>query len=171
MVGGFCVLVVALPGGDSGSPGVAAIPAPRQCFDRGRVVACFHEEYGSWSAANGCYLSPAPLQPVAGHPVWEARTDGVIYNCVHPSNPGFVTMVWGPASEMVQPRALAEQLRASMRFDPVSIGIEASEIPAASFPVRKDAGYAEEVHRRGEGSGGQDGARAAVGVSDVACHV
>ena len=48
---------------------------------------------------------------------------------------------------------------------------EASEIPAASFPVRKDAGHAEEVHRRGEVPGGQDGARAAVGVSDVACHV
>ena len=33
---------------------------------------------------------------------------------------------------------------------------EASGIPAASFPVRKDAGHAEEVHRRGEVPGGQD---------------
>lgn len=122
VVRGICILGAEVPP-PTGGGNVPLAAQPRQCFDRGRVVSCFHEEYGSWSAANGCCLSPAPLQPVAGHPVWEARTDGVIYNCVHPSNPGFVTMVWGPGSEMVEPRALAEQLRASMRFDPVSIGI------------------------------------------------
>lgn len=96
---------------------------PRQCFDRGAEISCFHEQLGSWSEARGCYMRPAEVQPVAGSPVWEGRTQGYIYACIHPSNPGWVTFVWGPPSAVVQPRELAEQLRASMRFDPVSIGI------------------------------------------------
>ena len=97
-----------------------------------------------------------------------------------------VEMIDPVTGEIIDQKQLAEQLLAQAKAQGMSLvgpggllsGLtkqvletEASEIPAASFPVRKDAGYAEEVHRRGEGSGGQDGARAAVGVSDVACHV
>lgn len=122
-IAGVCILKTAVIVDNPGDPPNAAIGTPRQCFDGGREISCFHERYGSWNAARSCYMAPTKLQPAPGHPVWESHRDGLIYDCIHPSNPGFVTLVWGPAAEAVDPRALAEQLRASMRFEPVSIGI------------------------------------------------
>lgn len=123
MIGGFCVLDVVIRRGQPAPQPEARIGQPRKCMDRGAEISCFHEQLGSWNEARGCYMRPAEVQPVAGSPVWEGRTHGYIYACIHPSNPGWVTFVWGPPSAVVQPRELAEQLRASMRFDPVSIGI------------------------------------------------
>lgn len=123
VVRGLCVLTVDPPAPTNPPPGTPLASQPRQCFDGGREIPCFHERFGSWSAAHNCYMTPTKLQPTPGHPVWETHTDGFIYDCIHPSDPGVVRWVWGPASEAVDPRALAEQLRTSMRFEPVSIGI------------------------------------------------
>lgn len=112
LVAGFCVATVNLPGRDPANqvnvPPLAA-PKPRQCSFGGHEIPCTHERLGRWSAEHGCYITPTKLQPTPGHPVWNSRTDGIIYDCVHPLNTGLVRWVWGPAdAATVVPAELAQ---------------------------------------------------------------
>lgn len=126
-VGGKCNLVITPPaptGGGSASVGGSGGGA-QACSLLGREIPCV-SDLGYWSQSRGCYLKPVSPQPDRASPLWEGHSDGAIYNCSPASigRGGMGYMFWAASSPVaVDPAALAQQIRASMTFTPVQIGI------------------------------------------------
>lgn len=95
----------------------------RKCFLGAQEVPCSHD-WGVFDSARQCYVAPLSPQPPRTDSRWNGREDGVLYACTHPFNRTFMyVFVADEVLPSVSAVALAEQLRASMRFEPVRIGI------------------------------------------------
>jgi hypothetical protein len=78
---------------------------------------------GYYNAGRGCYVKPVTEQPAASDPMWEGRPNAVLYGCTDPVAGSHYLFIGDAASATVDASALAVQLRESMTFMPVEIGI------------------------------------------------
>ena len=126
LVAGVCVIQVAVPADSEGGAGDGdgRMGGERRCYSGPVEVSCV-STWGYWDASRGCYVEPASPQPPFSDAAWEGHTDGLIYNCTSPGGSrNWVIPFWSPAVPVtIDPAVLAAQLRASMTFNPVAIGI------------------------------------------------
>ncbi len=95
----------------------------RTCTFEGAAIEC-STHLGEWDSGRTCYVGPLTPQPALGDPLWRGHTDGVVLACTHPTNRLNVYTFWAPsAASSVDVEEVARQLRASMEFTPVEIGI------------------------------------------------
>jgi hypothetical protein len=96
----------ASPGSESSAGAASTVPAARGssggepgCWFDGEPVECEHPTFGAWNATDACWYQPASPQPPKSDPVWQGRTDGLIYHasCM-PFSPGTSAggWVWRP---------------------------------------------------------------------------
>lgn len=95
----------------------------RKCSFEGAAIDC-STTLGVWESGRQCYVTPLTPQPAADDRLWQGHTDGVLFSCIHPTNRLYVYTFWAPgALSVVDVEDVARQLRASMEFTPVEIGI------------------------------------------------
>ena len=119
------------------------------CAFGGHEIEC-RSKSGVWSAARQCYVAAVSPQPAADDPIWNGKSDGVIYQCIPPgaafsAGSGRGYWFWAAdgdaeATDLVDPVELAE--RAVERMDLVAPKIGATPLdPDAPLLVGMDAWF------------------------------
>lgn len=122
-MGGTCVLFVT--GNDLGQSGTrgAGAGAPRVCTLDGATIPCT-TSLGAWHSSRQCYVAPLATTPPFSDPRWEGHTDGVIYSCADANNRLNLYTFWAATPPVrIDAEDLARQVRSTMQFTPVRIGI------------------------------------------------
>ncbi len=140
---GECVVWIEV----AGNPGDPAQPADDGPEDAGSGAACYWDgtdqgitkpppgpvpctsEYGYWSNAYNCYISPQDPEPPAGDPAWQGHElgDGAVYHCYQPQT-GMLISIWAQdpppnSGTGPTPREVAQIAIESMALKAIDIGI------------------------------------------------
>lgn len=120
--GAFCELALADNANTPQELGAKGKAPRRVCTFQQAEIPCRTED-GYYDASRGCYVKAVTEQPPASDPVWEGRSNGVLFNCTDPVARSIYRFVGDTSTAPVDASTLATQLRGSMTFTPIDIGI------------------------------------------------
>lgn len=120
--GAQCSAGITLPGADTPNRQPTSGARPTSCSVQGKSVPC-STEAGFLDTARGCYVKPVAVQPLPSDPILAGRPDGVLFGCTDAITAHVHTFIADAALPAASATAVATQLRDSMTFAPVEIGI------------------------------------------------